>query len=504
MKDMEREKFEASWKNAFEKAEVTPSEQVWRNIELDLEKAKGTELRRRLMFYKLLAAASIVFAMAVGGAGVFHVLRSPSPAFDQLAAEQDAPHQPSTTPTPQWSPPSAGPSMNGPQADVSADLGGNAARDPRNTAEGPRQQTVPGDPEDPAIARNQNNASGIRAAAPASLAGHSRKGGTGSQRQQEAVALAATGNGAGLPQDIQFRTLPPLHSPQRIELILPVRKKQEVDPVLKMLATLEQREKELQGGEESKREAGRQENLWTSVGFAAGSFRSVQSATSGSTPPPSPAMSALATPIVDEETSASGYSYSMGVNVGTRISEKWVLQGGVNYLSQSSEYTANNVVVASTAYQQQRFRAMSTNELINANAEDLNSKILYSAPYGVNNSMRYLSIPMQAGYLLVNKTFGVQLNAGVATDLFLQNTISADSDHLEKTSQPAGSDSPYRAVNLSGLLGTEFSYRFGENYRVSLNPGIRYPFNTIYKSELGVQSTPLTFDVGLRFRYIFN
>ena len=147
---------------------------------------------------------------------------------------------------------------------------------------------------------------------------------------------------------------------------------------------------------------------------------------------------------------------------------------------------------------------MSTNELINADAEDLNNKILYSAPYGVNNSMRYLSIPMQAGYLLIDKTFGLQLNAGVATDLFLQNTISADSDHLEKTSQPVGSDSPYRAVNLSGLLGTEFSYRFGENYRISLNPGIRYPFNTIYKSELGVQSTPLTFDVGLRFRYIFN
>jgi hypothetical protein len=195
----------------------------------------------------------------------------------------------------------------------------------------------------------------------------------------------------------------------------------------------------------------------------------------------------------------------MGVNLGTRIAERWVLQGGVNYLTHASEYTANNVVAAPAGnYQQLRFHPASTNDLLHSDESDLNNKILYSAPYNVNNSMRYLTIPMQAGYLLINKTFGLQVNAGVATDLFLQNTIKADSDQLDKTSQPGGADSPYRSVNLSGLFGTELSYRFGEHYRVSLNPGLRYPFNTIYKSELGVQSTPLTFDVGLRFRYIFH
>ena len=67
MKNMERERFEASWKNAFEKAEISPSENVWTNIELDLEKARGGELKKRLLFYKMLAAACVVFAMAAGG-----------------------------------------------------------------------------------------------------------------------------------------------------------------------------------------------------------------------------------------------------------------------------------------------------------------------------------------------------------------------------------------------------------------------------------------------------
>jgi hypothetical protein len=208
--------------------------------------------------------------------------------------------------------------------------------------------------------------------------------------------------------------------------------------------------------------------------------------------------------IADQEAKASGLSYSMGVNIGTKLAERWVLQGGVNYLTHSSDYTADNAVVSPNF---QSFRPASTNELLKSDQAAADN-IIYTAPYNINNSLRYLSIPMQAGYLLVNKTFGVQLNAGVATDLFLQNTVKADGDKvgakIDNTTQSSGSDSPYRSFNLSGLFGTEFSYRFGEHYRVALNPGIRYPFNTIYKSNLGVQASPFTFDVGLRFRYIFH
>jgi hypothetical protein len=96
------------------------------------------------------------------------------------------------------------------------------------------------------------------------------------------------------------------------------------------------------------------------------------------------------------------------------------------------------------------------------------------------------------------------LNAGVATDFFIQNTIDPEGSSLDKTQVSRGSESPYRSTNFSGLVSTEFSYRFASRYRVSLNPGIRYPLNSIYKSESGISATPFIFDVGLRFRYIFN
>ncbi|MDQ2657406.1 MAG: hypothetical protein M3Y60_08280 [Bacteroidota bacterium] len=507
---MEREKFEESWKKAFEGAEVSPSRKVWTNIELDLEKARGGELKRRLMFYQMLAAASVVFALAVSGIG-YYSYNAGRASEDLLALEAGRAKE-------------AAPDQSTPE--VSAEQITSANQEPSANLEVPRNseastRAVTG-AEDASQADNIATVETNPYDATPSRTDPSQVPGTLSselvslvQRDQRDQIVAASAHPAtraaypdALPSQIEDRRLAPLYEPSEIRLNFNEHQDAQVDPVVAMMAKLEQREREMQSEEEKKKERDSEsEKLWTSIGFAAGAFNTVQA----SAPGPSFsngsafAMAANAAPIVDQETKATGYSYTMGINIGTRIAERWVLQGGVNYLTNSSEYMANNVIMEPAGkFAEHRYRAVSTNDLINSDEHDLNNKLVYTAPYSVNNSMRYLSIPLQAGYLLVDKTFGLQLNAGVATDLFLQNTVQGEGDQLAKTSQPLGSDSPYRTVNLSGLLGTEFSYRFGPHYRVSLNPGIRYPFNTIYKSELGVDSTPLTFDVGLRFRYIFH
>jgi len=86
---MERRKFEESFKDAFEGAEVSPPEGVWTNIELDLEKADGSKIRRRLLFYKMLAAASVAFAMCVAGIG-YYVTSERSGKFNGVLTEKSS------------------------------------------------------------------------------------------------------------------------------------------------------------------------------------------------------------------------------------------------------------------------------------------------------------------------------------------------------------------------------------------------------------------------------
>lgn len=255
----------------------------------------------------------------------------------------------------------------------------------------------------------------------------------------------------------------------------------------------------LTGKEESeeKEEKKGSEQFWTAVGFAAGTF--------SNTTPTSPLATAsaldnsFAGQTAASESNSPGYTYAVNLLVGTKVSERWVLQGGMSYITQSSDYTATSVIADPV---QQTLTAASINGF--EKKEDTKANILTTSPYTVNNNIQLISFPMQAGFIVMDRKVGFQINSGFSTDLFLQNTITPQVENLEKSTQGRGDDSPYKAFNISGLVGTELSYRFGDHYRLALSPGLRYPFSSIYKSDLGVKSSPLTFDVAVRFRYILK
>jgi len=481
MTDMESRKFEDSCKAAFDGAEVNPSDGVWTNIELDLEKSEGSRTRRSLLFYKMLAAASLLFALGVAGIGYYSI------------RNQDTPYVLSNTDN-------AISGLAGDAADADPVGAGRAREDLQDNA-GQRA----GERPDHGLASAESSTG--QPVEP-------QKGQTSGSNGHHVSAFALQ-NILVIPSEpylarspiISFseasganplvRKLPELYTLKDDE---PLFDEEEPDPGALLLAQLAQEEMEYAALD--KREAeDRAERIWTSVGFAAGGFSSVNSSVSSSAANSLYANNSSTVP--DKQAKASGVAYSFGITVGAKLSSRWILQGGVNYLTQSSDYIATNVVGDNNFG---TLKAESINELDKLQSADYNAsgRLAPTFPYSVNNSVQFFSLPVQAGYLILNKKFSLQLNAGVSTDLFLQNTITPEGGSLEKTTQGSGADSPYRAVNFSGLMGTELSYRFGQHYRVALNPGLRYPLNSVYKTDIGIQSTPLTFDVGLRFRYIFH
>ncbi|HEX6892533.1 MAG TPA: outer membrane beta-barrel protein [Chryseolinea sp.] len=477
--ERELEKADGSFKQAFYGAQIDPSDNVWTGIELELEKAEGERTRRRLLFYKMLAAASVTFALCFAGIGYYVIDRKTAALNEQLAASskteqtQDALNTPAETTRDSNAMPGEQPSEQISQSETSSVSSLSQAHSTSGLVANANQSTnalmeVEDSPDKP-----------VAGATPAV---------DGSSKPER----------AGVDGKYDDRQIPSFYTTKNPTLVIP---KNEVDPGALLLAQLAAEEQKYAQLDKKEKER-KAEKLWTSVGFAAGAFSSVNTGVS-----PAAANNAVAftnSSVPDKQAKASGISYSVGVNVGTKLSKRWTIQGGVNYLTQSSDYIATNVVAENNF---QTLKAESINELDKlpelADAY-ASSKLTPTFPYSVNNNVKFFSVPVQAGYLLVNQKFGLQLNAGVSTDLFLENTITPEAGSVNKTTQGRGEDSPYRSVNFSGLMGTEFSYRFGKHYRVALNPGLRYPLNSVYKNDVGIQSTPLTFDVGLRFKYIFH
>lgn len=608
---MERRKFEESWKEAFDQAEIGPSENVWTNIELDLEKAKARKLKRRLVFYQMLAAASVIFALGIGlgvyigntnnpvntvalqqsnaGASTDDLTtRSGNPASNnpsgtdhRNAGTQRSEIDPSTSQQRDEqhrsadsnvaedlnrkdlnrrndqpiaaSTESAAPSNNTPantavqqdnrnqqasRVDIQRSQTGIARAETKNAdgsqrnASGTASENNTSDVTSSHIADKQsreliadnsthrsdqqNNAAAGQASAMerdnAKTALSTVNGMTASPTDVSATKVVAISEDpskdneevTSVFQPAFERKLPPLVVERKPGLIV-AQKEAETDPVALMLARLERREREVrEHGEKQEKQSekdkhGGSEKLWTSVGFAAGSFNPVVTKTS---PPALMAASNFASKNANQEVQAKGSTYSVGVNMGKRLSERWIVQGGVNYLTQASDYTQNGLV-PDPSNSMLKAPANFNQDAFMSSESDIRQVVVDTPPYNVNNSVRYLSVPMQAGYMLVNRDFGLQLNAGVSTDLLLQNNISTSAVVDGQAVDADFEGSAYRQVNLSGLMGTEVSYRFGRRYRIALNPGMRYPFTNIYKSD-DFRATRLSFDVGLRFRYIFN
>lgn len=247
---------------------------------------------------------------------------------------------------------------------------------------------------------------------------------------------------------------------------------------------------------DTKRKKNEDENWWASVGGSAGSYNPQSGTLAASLAVKNQSFNALSPPPVSDR-STMGTSFSFGMTFGKKIAQRWIVLSGVNYLNQAIGYNSNIAVV-------------DANNQAKAYAADLASasssasvNVTSTSPYTINSVNEFVSIPLQAGYLFIDRKIGLQLNTGIATDFFIKNTLTDESGKLSSYSESAGNNSSYRTLNWAGLVGTELSYKVSKHYRVSLVPGLRYNFNSVLKSSTGTTLNPMVWDVGFRFRYIF-
>lgn len=487
MENTERQKFEESWKSAFEGAEMTPDESVWSNIDLKLD---NTQMKRRVVYYQRIAAAAILFALLIGVGGItyFNSDNAGDLAQNKKAIEESAEGINST-----------------PRKDNSETPVETLAKVNDHSGKTTEVNSKPVDKVNKTTSeRSISDIASIHKKDKWSEFGKNQlhvEHPSIDKYQMQSDNLLSRDISNGLFKD-NASLNPQLDNSNTIaqsELIDVKDPKKEEKKTEELIASLLNPTLESDSEQEEKKTK-KSESLWLSVGAATGSYNPGSSSSSASSSSAQSFNSAAdgyslanrATP--QSNRSSVGTSYSIGLSVGKKIADRWIVQTGLNYLSQSINYTSN-FVSQSMASNNQKASV--------ADYADRTTTMITSS-YKVNSSMEFVSIPVQAGYLIIDKKIGLQLNAGIASDIFLRNTLKDQSGQSAKYSEGSGADSPYRTLNWSGLASTELSYKLAKQYRISLVPGVRYTFQPALKSQSDVNSNPLILDVGFRFRYIFQ
>ncbi|HMG91935.1 MAG TPA: hypothetical protein VK589_17890, partial [Chryseolinea sp.] len=338
--ERELEKAEGSFKQAFYGAEIDLSDNVWTGIELELEKAEGERTRRRLRFYKMLAAASVTFAVCFAGIGYYVVDSKTAALNEQLAAGSKTEQtQVASNSTSDETTSSSNVTHSQP---LSNEISAREALRANSPNKAPQSTSV--------VVATDGNGSRGSLIETANSSSNTAVDGDAVPAFEESSKIA--------PVDVHAkyadRQVPTFYSAKEPKLVIP---KNEVDPGALLLAKLAAEEQKYAQLDKKEKE-GNAEKLWTSVGFAAGGFSSVNTGVSPSTS--NNAIAFTNSTVPDKQAKATGISYSVGVNVGTKLSKRWTIQGGVNYLTQSSDYIATNVVADNNL---QTLKAESINEL---------------------------------------------------------------------------------------------------------------------------------------------
>ncbi len=497
-----RAEFEDKFRQVFEGAENPPPEGVWDKIDAALSKGEAARLRKRAAWYKLLAAASVAFALGVGIFSVNHMLSVDQP--ESLASQQKGQSQNTISEDQVQSAKNIPDEISNDEntgiesAKVQGELNDrNIAYETLSTS-----STIPSQPSgskksseshEPTVSdswENYDNISNI------------------DNRGEPEILLAENDDQMVNREILGFRSLAPLGVDAEQEENIYTLDHIYYVPYIPSGAF----KKSKKGQSDSKGPI-----LLAGLDFSAGRFDpKFQSGTSSvagggayySSLNPGATHDQLTTfntankdflvvRSAGEEVEPE-FTYSYGANVGVRIVKRLVIQTGF-------EYRKANSVIKTTGYL--------------SNAEDgSNIPIVASYSYqptglssvkrvsetSLNNQYEFASIPVRLGYMVLDKKFNITVLAGMSPEFFLGNKIEDPSGFFNTLSNGTGLESPYKNVYFNGSVGTMLGYTFAGQYSITVEPKYRFALNSFTKEGFYLNSYPASFMVSFGVSYNFK
>lgn len=498
--------YQEQWRQAFDQAELTPSPNVWKNIDQQLSAQESGKYKRGFIFYRSVAA---VLLLCLAGLAWYMV--------DQQSEPENIAQQMESLRTPELaSPPNSDPSAAAPSRDSASENTPSLRRSEASSADPADRRALPTD--------RQSSASPLANASQISSSGSNRSNRfAGTEETDEMASGSITpststtlifpneevSREAGIAASANHRVgrlsaLPPgalaLTPPTWADSINQLY----LVPQYRKATVVPREEKGVQ--------------LFAGITMAPSLFDPNYQ--------PSSQMNAVAAEADFVQYPAAGYNYSLdqsglvansntvvvqegldnqsnlsfsyGFDMGLSLGEHWSLESGLDYQNfQTSTETRYALINLQSG---ERFPLVAANAFTSRNFYDNAAAV--GGTSEVANTFQFVSIPLRLGYNVQFSRFTFSVSPGIAANMFLKNRISSGS--FSQTLGSADEGSPFNASYLSGLISGGVFYQIVENYSLSLSPSYQFALSELTRDDASFSSQPQSFGLKLGFRYNFQ
>jgi len=203
------------------------------------------------------------------------------------------------------------------------------------------------------------------------------------------------------------------------------------------------------------------------------------------------------TTAVDPEMN-SGIAKSIEVGFGIKLGKKWALETGVSYTNVESTGDASINVLDIYTIDNSDFIGPSGGSGFPVPSASRETSIEvrddYDYDVGIRSNVQFTSIPMQAGYFLVDKKMSLRLNVGLAANYFVGSQIKDSDQNIINSS----ANNLYNDWSFDGLGGIELGYSIFNRFDVTLEPNYRHNLTPLSNSSNATNSR-FVIQTGVRY-----
>ncbi|MEJ8757920.1 hypothetical protein WG947_12975 [Pontibacter sp. H259] len=213
-----------------------------------------------------------------------------------------------------------------------------------------------------------------------------------------------------------------------------------------------------------------------------------------------------------EENTQAANSINFDAKAGLRVGKRIKMLAGLGY-SKNTSKTRTSYIVEQFVFNPRTSERAKLNPTtvflpsLHTFTTDSVSVVKTKQPFNVDYSYQMLSVPLgvQVEGAVGQKWFWYA-HGGGAANLMLQSTVKADNPEIATVSYGPADDSPFRKVQFSGNVGLGLGKRLSNAVSVSVGPEYRHFFSSLLASEYAnaKQGKPYTIGVNMSINYMLG